>query len=133
MRRWWFAVHKWLGLVVGLQVLAWMVSGLYMTIVPIERVRSEHNIRKTEQLDLRVVGEIVAPAQAMAGLKGHVTRLELGEMLGAPVWRAEVDGKPSAVIDARSGTALSPLDEATARKLAAADFAGDGKSSARRS
>ena len=53
MRRWWFSIHKWVGLVIGLQVLAWMVSGFYMTLVPIEQVRSEHMIRKTEALDLR--------------------------------------------------------------------------------
>lgn len=127
MRRWWFAVHKWLGLIVGLQVLAWMVSGLYMTAVPIERVRSEHNIRKTEPLNLRTMPEAVPPAQAMSALQGRVTRLELGEMLGAPVWRADIDGKPAAVVDARSGAVLSPLDEAAARKVAELDFAGEGK------
>mgnify|MGYP001312392667 CR=1 FL=1 len=29
MRKWWFLVHKWLGLVVGLQVLAWFVPRLF--------------------------------------------------------------------------------------------------------
>lgn len=127
MRRWWFTVHKWLGLIVGLQVLAWMVSGLYMTAVPIERVRSEHNISKPQSLDLRSTSDIVSPAQAIGALQGHVTRLELGELMGLPVWRADIEGKPAAVIDARSGTLLSPLDEAAARRVAEQDFAGAGK------
>ncbi len=127
MRRWWFSVHKWIGLAIGLQVLAWMVSGLYMTFVPIEQVRSEHNIRKPVPLDLRAHKNVVTPSAVAALLTGSVTRLELGEMLGAPVWRADIDGKPAALIDARSGTLLSPLNEASARRIAQADFAGHGK------
>jgi uncharacterized iron-regulated membrane protein len=126
MRRWWFSIHKWVGLVVGLQILAWMVSGLFMTLVPIEQVRSEHNIRKTESLDLRAQSNVVAPAAVAALLTGRITRLELGEMLGAPVWRADIDGKPAALIDARSGAVLSPLNESNARRIAEADFAGEG-------
>lgn len=126
MRRWWFSIHKWIGLVVGLQVLAWMVSGFFMTFVPIEQVRSEHNIRKAEPLDLRAQSDVVAPAAVAALLAGRVTRLELGEMLGTAVWRADIDGKPAALIDARSGAVLSPLDETGARPIAQADFAGEG-------
>ena len=127
MRRWWFSIHKWIGLVIGLQILAWMVSGLYMTFVPIEQVRSEHNIRKTELLDLRAYGNVVPPAAVATRLTGRVTRLELGEHLGTPVWRADIDGKPAALIDARTGVVLSPLNEASARRVAGQDFAGKGR------
>jgi uncharacterized iron-regulated membrane protein len=27
MRRWWFSIHKWVGLVIGVQILTWMISG----------------------------------------------------------------------------------------------------------
>ena len=35
LRRW----HVWLGWLVGLPLLVWTVSGLFMTAFPIERVR----------------------------------------------------------------------------------------------
>lgn len=124
MRRWWFTIHKWIGLVVGLQVLAWMASGFFMTFVPIEQVRSEHNIRKVEPLDLRNDLANLAPSAVAQRLTGRLTRLELGEMLGRPVWRADIDGKPGALLDARSGVVLSPLGEGDARAIAEADFAG---------
>lgn len=127
MRRWWFSIHKWVGLVIGLQVLAWMVSGFFMTAVPIEQVRSEHNIKRPEPLDLRAHAAAPVPLAALQQLTGTVTRLELGEMVGAPVWRVDLDGKPAAVIDAKSGALLSPLDEASVRRIAEADFAGEGK------
>lgn len=39
-------IHKWLALIVGLQVLGWVLGGLVMTAIPIERVRGEHHVAK---------------------------------------------------------------------------------------
>lgn len=125
-RSWWYAVHKWVGLIVGIQILAWMVSGLYMTYVPIEQVRSEHNVRKPPELDLRALHEVSVPDKAIKSISGQVTRLELGEMNGRAVWRVDVAGKPSVLIDPASGDVISPLGEAQARLIAEADFAGAG-------
>jgi uncharacterized iron-regulated membrane protein len=127
MRRWWFSVHKWVALVAGLQVLAWVVSGLFMTTFPIERVRSEHNIRNSPAIDLRTSPPLISAEQALAAAGAPVSRLELADVAGRPVWRAESAGKPFALVDARSGTLLSPLSEAAAREIAALDFSGEGK------
>jgi uncharacterized iron-regulated membrane protein len=35
-------VHRWLGLFAGIQLLAWTVSGLYFTLIPIEEIRGDH-------------------------------------------------------------------------------------------
>lgn len=127
MRRLWFSVHKWLGLIVGLQMLAWMASGLFMTASPIETVRSEHNIAEPKLIDLRAERGLQPIEQALASVPGTITRAELGMLLRSPVWRVDVDGKPAAIIDARTGVAVSPLSEADARALAKADFAGEGE------
>jgi len=34
--------HKWLGLIIGLQVLFWVAGGLIMSSFPIERVHGDH-------------------------------------------------------------------------------------------
>lgn len=127
MRRIWFQLHKWTGLIIGLQVLAWIGSGLYMTFVPIDTVRGEHNIRKIEAPDLREADVKGFPLQALKSLPGKVSRVELTQIDGRLAWRADVDGKPAAVIDDQTGQVLSPLDEATARRIAEADFSGSGK------
>ncbi len=36
--------HKWLGLVIGIQVLLWIAGGFVMSYYELEVVRSEHNI-----------------------------------------------------------------------------------------
>jgi uncharacterized iron-regulated membrane protein len=127
MRKWWFSIHKWIGLVVGLQVLAWTVSGLYMTWFPITQVRSEHNIREAKPRDLRTATDLIAPDRAVSAAKAPVSRLELTEVAGRWMWRIDSAGKPHMLIDAESGKVLSPLDEAAARQIAHADFTGKGK------
>lgn len=115
--------HKWLGLIVGIQVVLWLASGLYMTAVPIETVRGEHNIRKSEPLKLAADG--LAPLDRI--LTGRETRAELTDLYGALVWRLDAEGKPARLVDAKTGVTISPLTEAQARRIAEADFSGPGK------
>jgi len=127
MRRWWFTVHKWVGLVVGLQILAWMVSGLYMTWFPIAQVRSEQNIREVAPRDLHQAADLSTATQALAALSIPISRLELVDVAGRWMWRIDSRGKPHALFDLATGRIISPLDESAARAIAEADFAGDGK------
>jgi uncharacterized iron-regulated membrane protein len=35
-------IHRWLGLLMALQIIAWMASGLWFSLYPIEEIRGEH-------------------------------------------------------------------------------------------
>lgn len=126
MNKWWFSIHKWVGLVVGLQVLAWVASGLFMTFFPIEEVRSEHNIRKAPPRDLRAAQSLVSAQSAIAAVSAPISRLELVDVAGRWMWRIDSEGKAHTLIDAEEGQVVSPLDERSARAIATADFAGKG-------
>lgn len=127
MRGWWFQVHKWVGLVVGLQVLAWVASGLFMTWFPIDRVRNEHLIREAAPRDLRSAKDLVSAERAIAAVTAPVSRIELVDVAGGWVWRIDSNGKPHALIDAEAGRVISPLDEKAARRIATADYSGTAK------
>ena len=127
MRKWWFSIHKWVGLVVGLQILAWTVSGLFMTWFPIEQVRSEANIRETKPRDLRAAVNLISAEKAIEAVGVPVSRLELVDVAGRWMWRIDSAGKAHMLIDAEKGRVISPLDETRAREIATADFAGQGK------
>lgn len=115
--------HKWLGLIIGVQVVLWLASGLFMNAVPIETVRGEHNIRKAEPLKLSADGLVSLDRV----LTGRETRAELTDLYGVLVWRLDEEGKPARLVDAQTGVTISPLTEAQARRIAAADFSGSGK------
>ncbi len=42
--------HKWLGVVVGVQMIIWMVSGLYMVCIDIEKIHGDHFVNTPVQL-----------------------------------------------------------------------------------
>lgn len=43
-------LHRWLGLLMALQIIAWMVSGLYFSLVPINEIRGSHLYENTNRL-----------------------------------------------------------------------------------
>ena len=44
----WAKIHKWLALLMALQILFWFVSGLFFAVFPIQQVRSEHAIARQQ-------------------------------------------------------------------------------------
>lgn len=83
--------HRWLGLLMALQIIAWMGSGLYFSIFPIAEIRGEHLTREPERpslVDLASAG----PAQEIRNsLEGHFGR----EWTLSSVGLASLDGQVS--------------------------------------
>ena len=120
-------VHKWMGLLVGLQVLLWITGGLVMSWFEIERVRGEHNISQVEVAPLPG-DEILWPvSQILAAAGQPAASVTLRWLAGRLVYDlAEPGAKPRevpthALFDAKTGQRLSPLPAATALELALAD------------
>ena len=42
IQRWAVRIHKWLALIVGIQIILWIVGGFGMAVLDIEKVRGEH-------------------------------------------------------------------------------------------
>lgn len=115
--------HKWLGVVIGVQLLIWTLSGVYFAWIPIDEVRG----RNLAALDkpLLQAASWVRPETIMARTRlTAVHGLELKTVGGIPYYivRAE-DGRER--YDARDGQAAFPLTAAEAEALARADFLGE--------
>ena len=63
--------HRWLGLLMAVQIIAWMASGLWFSIFPIETIRGEHLTRPLERLDLDRLEELAALAEVQQALDSH--------------------------------------------------------------
>jgi uncharacterized iron-regulated membrane protein len=119
-------IHKWLGLVVGVQMLGWVLGGVVMTAIPIERVRSEHHIAKAAPDALPASG-VIGWEAAAAGLGVTPVEATLKTTLRGPLWvLKDAEGK-SHVADARTGRHVAPLPEKEARFLAGAQYEGKGR------
>ena len=122
--RWSVRLHKWIALLVGVQVLLWVAGGLLMTALPIERVRGEHKV--AEQAVPLLLPEALMPLDEAARAAGvqSVEGASLGALTGRPVWRIEAGGGVTTV-DAKIGTILSPLGADEAARVSLYDYAGE--------
>lgn len=112
--------HIWLGWVVGLPVLMWAATGLVMVARPIEDVRGEH---------LRAAHAAIDPATIAfpARLAEPIHEARLVAQPGGPVWIVVAADGRRWRYSATDGTALSPLVEDEARRIAEAAYAGDAR------
>ncbi|HST37640.1 MAG TPA: PepSY domain-containing protein [Allosphingosinicella sp.] len=123
----WAKIHKWLALVMALQILFWFASGLFFAAFPIERVRSEHAIAAQASAP-------VALDQASAGLQRLFAagvapgeKVELRTLLGQPVALITPrEGRPR-LYDLAAGRPLSPIPMTFAARIAEADHLGEAR------
>ncbi len=122
-RKW----HKWLALIIGVQLLFWTFSGLFMSAVPIEIIKSEHLAKDLPQQVLRSNYKYFPVDKALVNMegKGSVVGLELKNFLDAPAYVIRFSDGSENLIDALSGETLSPLSEKKVLKIAKRHFKGD--------
>ena len=117
LRRW----HVWLGWLVGIPILLWVVSGLFMVSRPMEEVRGEHLVRKSDPV--RVSGPLVLPP-----LQGTMlSALTLEQRAGGPRWVITLADGKKRLADPATGALLPALSAADAVREVEALYAGDAR------
>lgn len=119
-------LHKWLGLIVGLQVLLWTVSGLIFAWLDHHDVSAEHSTRSLEPPVLTRATTLAEPTIWMSGIPIHeILEIRLTSILDRWVWRIEtVDGVT--LRSAETGETLD-INEDVVRRLAEQLYAGDAR------
>ena len=101
-------VHRWLGLLMALQIVAWMASGLWFAIYPIETIRGEHLTRPPEELQAgsqaNFPRELAAPAALHKALDEHfagdwaLSSVQLHQRNGKIAWRVSGTSRGQAFV-----------------------------------
>ena len=115
--------HRWLGLLVGLQVLLWVVGGLTMSALRLEEVRGDDRAADHAPVNLDPGAALVAPRDVLAQ-HGPATELALTTLLSRPVYRLKA-GENRVLVDASSGEKLSPIPRELAERIARHDYKGE--------
>lgn len=124
--------HRWLGLLVSLQLLAWSLGGFLFSILPLDLVRGERDMASTPfvQLDATAVEFIPEPIRARVSAfressSGLATVVLVDRGLG-PAWELrDIDGSLISRLDLANGNPLPLITQDEARTLAVRDFAHD--------
>lgn len=116
--------HKWAGLVLGVQILLWFASGLFMALFPINEVRGSH---LAEKATWSLTDAKVIPIEiAMTAYEGNLTGASLTSIAGEPAY-ALIGDKGTQLLNARTGTAWEPVGEDSIRVAAKKYYKGQGE------
>jgi uncharacterized iron-regulated membrane protein len=113
--------HKWIALFIGIQVVIWTVTGMYMVAVHIDYIHGDHLVRTPAAPTYAVAG--LAPPTSVVALAPDASEVRLQTLLDRPVWRVETP-TGAFVVDAQSGEKLPPLTEGQAREVARRIYTG---------
>ncbi len=108
--------HIWLGWLIGLPILMWTVTGLVMTIRPIDEVRGEHLRKDVAEMALPPDTEIsvALPFASTRPVRSVTTQVERGETVTRITY---MDGTSERFL--ADGRKMSPLSDVEARLIVA--------------
>jgi uncharacterized iron-regulated membrane protein len=127
--------HRWLGLLIGIQLLLWSLSGLYFAVVPSSEVAGAHNKAEHEPVNFAFT-PLVSPQQVISALvvdqgpSVQVRGVSLQRLQQRNVFQVHYDVGGESLIqlaDASFGELLAGVDERQALAIAEADFTGAGR------
>jgi uncharacterized iron-regulated membrane protein len=116
-------LHKWVGLIAGLQMFLWLASGLVMSLLDHHVVSGDSTAAEATPVALGEGEQLVDPHTVLASASGPVQRVDLERRLDRWVWRVEAQTGVR-LYDAASGEQI-PIDSEYALALAAEARAGD--------
>lgn len=114
-------VHIWLGWLVGIPLLIWTGSGLFMSAVPIETVRGEHLVREAPSLSVTT-----PPVPPQIGPR-PVASLTLEQRHDGAKWVIRYMDGGARLADPGTGRLLPPLTAADAARAVEARYAGTAR------
>lgn len=125
MTPWLRRLHKWVGLIIAIQFVLWLGSGLVMSLLDHDSVQGHaHRAHATAPSPTWPI-DALAPATVLAKAGRDVQTIETFQLDGRAVYRLSQDGDVW-LLDAMSGQPI-PVNADVALSIARKDYVGDGK------
>ncbi|WP_395400920.1 PepSY domain-containing protein [Pseudoduganella sp. UC29_106] len=123
-------LHKWVGLLVGVQFLIWLASGLTMSLFDHHVVSGQMHRAPARTLPVWPAAELLSPREVLMSAKHPVESVEAYWLGSTPAYRLKGE-EVTWLVSAKSGEALT-VGPTIAAQLARADYTGSGTASAAR-
>lgn len=125
MKAWLARLHTWVGVVVGIQLVLWLTSGLLMGLLDPEAVSGARTRAPASELARDWPGQAVAPEAIVAQAGMRVMTVERAWRLDRAMWRVQTQ-YGTWLADAVTGTRWQP-SVAEVLRIAKADYSGTGQ------
>ncbi|MCK0071104.1 PepSY domain-containing protein [Kordiimonas laminariae] len=119
--------HKWIGLILGVQLVFWTVGGLVMTWIPIDTVRGQHKVAPQTEFIFSNKQNFISISALLKKAGNSAKQIEFRNFLGNPVIYLELNNGQRQLRDAQTGNLISPIGADLAQQVALADFALNAK------
>jgi len=110
-RHWIRKSHKWLTLIVSIQLMFWLISGLYMVLMEINFIRGQHLV-SSNQLTLNISNDILTFTEVSATYP-NATSITLYSSAIEPRYKIQTD-KQLQVLSALTGKPVPQITKAEA-------------------
>ncbi len=125
MTGWMRTLHKWAGLILAVQFLLWMGSGLVMSLLDHDKVQGhQYRAHATPKSTQWPTGTL-APSRVLSAAELPVQSLEAMWLRDRPVYRLSNTAR-TWLVDARDGRSVA-INAATALAIVRADYSGPGR------
>lgn len=118
-------IHRWLALIVGIQLLLWTASGLYMTAMPLHMVHGKHLITPAEATNLAEVRNLY-PISEVLQKHTTATSIQLIKIADSLVYVAKENGTTK-IYNALTGLPQVQVSQDRAKQLAQGRYTGNGQ------
>ena len=115
-------VHKWIALLLGLQLVIWMLSGLMFSLLPHKEVSGRYLISRAVTIDWQANG---GDLKRLAGEYEELVSIGTGQLLGKAVYQIKTISD-FVLVDAVTMEQIE-IDESVAKLIAVASYSGDGQ------
>lgn len=123
MTPWMRKIHRWIGLLIGIQLVLWMASGSVMSLLDSKKVHGDE-FRAPRTAQPAWPAAAMAPDRVLAQTSLPVLSISSGWLLDRPVYRLQRE-KETVLVDARDARPVT-LDAAVAQRVAVASYKGPG-------
>ena len=117
------SLHKWFGLIVGLQVLIWLATGLYMVVLDLDFIHGDPLVRNM-LTTVTVPGSSRVSVAALRAQYTDATNIGLRPVMGTSFFTVTTP-ENRYLINPQSAQVISPLNEEFASKIAVFHFNGE--------
>lgn len=130
-------IHRFLGVVIGVQFLMWTLGGLYFSWSDMDEVHGDYELNHSFLLPVShniLFPSVILDSLRKSGLIDSLTDIKLTGILNRPYWQTtyqitnnDVHQKKTLLWDAVTGTLKPPLREEEAVEVARRQYLGNGE------
>ena len=119
-------LHKWLGLMLGIQVFFWIAGGLIMSAIPLEKVHGKHLANKVINNNIGASEYRYSLDKLIGQIDEQIIEIKFSSVLELPVYIIQTHSNRQ-LFNAQTGDVLDAISQTQIRALAKQHYLGEGK------